>query len=258
MRRVPERLVVVALGVLASTLALTLPTAASASPPQSQAPPDFRFAAPTMNFGVRGGWLFARAGSDIYDFTTDLLTLEKSSFNSPLFAMDFGWRISDRIDAVVGFEYSGRTRRSEYRDYVDQDAIPIVQDTKLSQMPLTLGLKLYLASRGRSVGQYAYVPTKVLPYVGGGVGYTWYRFEQYGDFVDFLDLAIFTDRFESSGWALSGHAFAGFDIALNNSLGFVAEARYQWASADMRDSFVGFEPIDLTGLRVSAGVNWKF
>lgn len=259
MQRFPDRLAAIALGALATTLALTHAAPAAASPPPGQqVPPDFSFAAPSMNFGVRGGWLFASADSDIFEFTTGILTLEASDFDSPVFAMDFGWRVADRVDAVFGFEYSGSTKHSEYRDYVDQDGIPIVQETKLTQMPLTFSLKFYLVSRGRSVGQYAWVPNKVLPYVGGGVGGTWYEFEQSGDFVDFLDLTIFTDYFVSDGWAFSAHAFVGFDIALNDSLGLVAEARYQWASAEMNGSFVGFEPIDLAGLRVTGGVNWKF
>lgn len=258
MHKNPERVAILALGLALAGAGLLVPGSVEASPPSPQVPPDFRFAPPTMTFGLRGGWLFASADSDIYDFTTGILTLEKSDFDSPVFAMDFGWKVAKQVDAVLGFEYSGRTARSEYRDYVDQDEIPIVQDTKLYQIPLTLSLKLYLASRGRAVGQYAWVPAKVLPYVGGGIGYTYYSFEQYGDFVDFLDLTIFTDRFESSGWTFSGHAFVGIDISLSNSLGFVAEARYQWASANMGGSFVGFEPIDLSGLRVTGGVNWKF
>jgi len=258
MQVVTDRLAAVVLGVAATSLSLTLASPAAASPPPGQQPPDFRFAAPTMNFGFRGGWLMASANSDIYDFTTEILTLDKSDFDSPVFAVDFGWKVSNRVDAVIGFEYSGRTQRSEYRDYVDQDDIPIVQDTKLTQVPVTLSLKFYLVSRGKSVGQYAWVPNKVLPYIGGGGGGTWYKFEQRGDFVDFLDLTIFTDYFESNGWTFSAHAFVGVDIALNNSLGFVAEARYQWASAGMRGDYVGFDSIDLKGLRLTGGINWKF
>jgi hypothetical protein len=76
--------------------------------------------------------------------------------------------------------------------------------------------------------------------------------------VDFTDLAIFQDLFESDGWTVSGHAFAGVDVRLNPSLGLVLEGRYQWASADLTGSYIGFEPIDLNGLRAMAGVNWKF
>lgn len=230
--------------------------AAASTPSQTQ--PDFRFSVPGNSFGVRGGWTFNRAEGEIYDFLTDQLTLRSADFNAPTLAVDFSWRLSARIDAVIGFEYSSRSKRSEFRDFVDTLGIPIVQDTRLTQVPLTLSLKLYLTDRGRQVGRYAWVPASVIPYVGAGAGYTWYRLEQDGEFVDFVDLSIFEDRFVSDGWTIAAHAFAGLELKLNPSLGLVVEGRYQWASTDLGDSFVGFEPIDLNGARAMVGVNWKF
>lgn len=245
-----------AAAAVAVALSIALPARAE---PQGdgQSEPDFRFSAPNMSLGLRAGFTFQRADSDIYDFLTEQLTLSKSDFDAPTFAIDLAWRLSDRVDAVVGVEYSRRERRSEFREFVDQDGIPIVQDTELSQVPLTLGLRLYLTSRGRRVGRYAWVPARVVPYVGGGAGFTYYRLRQQGEFVDFVDLTIFQDLFESNGWTVSGHALAGIDIRLNPSLGLVLEGRYQWASDDLTGSYVGFEPIDLNGLRTMAGINWK-
>ena len=37
-----------------------------------------------------------------------------------------------------------------------------------------------------------------------------------------------------------------------------AEARYQWASASMKDDFADFDSIDLTGLRITGGVQFIF
>ena len=59
------------------------------------------------------------------------------------------------------------------------------------------------------------------------------------------------------GWAFAGHVFLGVDIKLIKSLGLVFEGRYYWADADLREDFVGFDPIDLNGARVMAGINWK-
>lgn len=243
---------------VAMVTSLVAAPALAAPAERGQASPDFRFSAPNMTFGLRAGWTFNRADSDVYDFMVEELTLEKSDFNAPTFAADLGWRLSERLDMVFGFEYSSRSTRSEYRGYTDELGIPIVQDTRLSQVPLTLSLKLYLGSRGRRVGQYAWVPADFVPYVGGGAGFTYYRLEQEGEFVDFTDDTIFESLFESHGWTVSGHAFAGVDIKLNPSLGLVLEGRYQFASDDLTGSFVGFEPIDLSGLRAMAGVNWKF
>ncbi len=52
--------------------------------------PDFLFGAPRGSFGVRGSWVFARAGSDLFDFVQQHLTLDKSDFNAPAFGFDGG------------------------------------------------------------------------------------------------------------------------------------------------------------------------
>jgi len=229
---------------------------------------DFRFSQSRVAFGLRGGWAFNRTESDIYDDLTSWLTLEKSDFDAPAFTVDVSWRLLSRLDAVIGFEYSSRSTRSEDRDYVDEFGIPIVQDTRLTQVPLTFSLKFYPTGRGRQVGQHAWVPAAVAPYLGGGIGATWYRLKQSGDFVfkpfcedppceDPPILPIFEDVFTSKDWAFAGHVFLGVDIKLIKNLGLVFEGRYYWADADVRGDFDGFDPIDLNGARVMAGINWK-
>ena len=222
-----------------------------------QDPAGFRFSAPRTSLSLRGGFTLNRASSDIYDFIIEQLTVERGDFNAPTFAIDFGWNLNQRIDLVLGLEYGRASKRSEYRDYVDEDDIPIVQDTQLTQVPLTLSVRFYLTPRGRSVGQYAWVPSTAAVYVGGGGGATWYRLEQSGEFVDFRDLAIFEDVFVSDGWTIAGHVFAGVDIKLSTSIGLVLEGRYQFASHDLTGSFLGFDPIDLNGLRLMAGISFK-
>ena len=220
--------------------------------------PDFLFNSPKNTFGIRVGYAFNRTEGEIFDFLTGDLTLENSDFDAGIIAFDFGIRLSDQIDLVLGLEYSSRNQVSEYREFVDQDDIPIVQETGLTQVPLTLNLKWHLGSRGRRIGQYAWVPRTVVPYIGAGGGFTWYKLEQVGEFIDYRDLAIFEDTFTSDGFAATAHAFAGVDIKLTPSIGLVIDARYQWANAALKNSFVGFEPIDLNGLHVTAGVAFKF
>jgi hypothetical protein len=79
-----------------------------------------------------------------------------------------------------------------------------------------------------------------------------------GDFVDFTDLAIFTATLSSSGWAPTAHVFGGLDLRLNRKMFLTLEARYAWADSELKDDFVGFDPIDLTGLGITAGIYWVF
>jgi opacity protein-like surface antigen len=218
---------------------------------------DFHFKAPRASLGLRGGWAFNRSDGEIYDFLTEQLTLEKGDFDAPAIAADFSWRLTSWMDVVFGFEWSGREASSEFRDWVDQDGNAIEQDTRLDQVPLTVSLKLYPIGRGRQVGDYAWVRKPVVPYVGGGIGGTYYKLQQTGDFVDFVDLTIFEGDFSSEGVAFAQHVFVGADIKLTRSFGLILEGRYYWASADLQGDFIGFDPIDLDGARVMIGINWK-
>ncbi len=219
--------------------------------------PDFRFEPPRVILGFRGGWAFNRSDGEIYDFLTENLTLHDSDFDAPAFTIDVSGRATSWLDVVVGVEFSGRSNKSEFRNFVDSFGAPIKQKTRLTQVPLTVSLKLYPFGRGRQVGRFAWVRSTLVPYVGGGIGATWYELKQKGDFVDFMDLTIFEGRFRSDGWAFAQHAFAGFDLKLTRNFGLVLEGRYYWARADVGGDFVGFDPIDLDGARVMAGVSWR-
>ncbi len=242
--------------VLAGMLCLSVVSTASAQ--ASGQTPDFLFGRPGASIGVRGQWFLARAESEIFDFASDLLTIEKSDFSAPGIGIDLGIPVGSRLDALFGIDFTRARALSEYRDFSDTNDLPIEQQTTLSHLNLTGSIELALVSRGREIGQYAWISSSVIPYVGGGGGLLWYRFEQEGDFVDFLDLSIFTERFESSGWTPNVHVFGGVDIKLTRQLYLSAEARCVWADAELKRDFVDFDRIDLSGLRITAGVQLAF
>ena len=226
--------------------------------PDRESKPDFLFGAPRRSIAFRGGWAFAGADSEVFDFVGDRLTIEDSDFNAPALGIDLEFRVRPRLAVQFRFEYSTSTVESEFRDYVDQDDQPITQETKFLRIPLTGSLKVYLTSRGREVGRYAWIPNGVAPYVGGGGGFLWYEFDQFGDFVDFADLSIFTDTFISEGWTPTFHVFGGAHVKLSARAFLVLEVCYAWADADLGRDFVGFDPIDLSGLTTIAAVELVF
>lgn len=229
----------------------------SAAPAPAQKP-DFLFGAPKGAVTMRGGWLFASTGSDVYTFFSDLLTVENGDFNAPTFGFDVAFALHPRFDLLVGLDYSRSGASSEYRDFVEDNDRPIVQETRLTSVPIMAGLKAYVGPRGRDISRYAYVPAAFRPYVGGGGGFLYYRLEQAGDFVDFVDLSIFSAQLASSGFGLAAQAFAGVDIRLTPRWYLNVEGRYLWADADLNADFVGFDPIDMSGFRTNVGFSYTF
>jgi hypothetical protein len=219
---------------------------------------DFLFKRPKGTLSLRGGLIWPREGSDLFAFIQDQLTIESGDFQGPLFALEAGYSPTARVDIVGGFDMATKSVRSEYRDFVDSDLLPIEQETSLRQNSFTGSVRLALVPRGRSVGSYAWIPARVQPYVGAGGGIVFWEFKQVGDFVDFQDFDIFTDTFVSSGASVSGHVLGGIDIQLYKRLFFTTEGRYVWAQGELNNEFVGFEPLDLSGFKLSAGINFVF
>lgn len=221
----------------------------------------FLFRTPIVTLGMRAGFNFARAGSTIFDETTDVFTLERSDFNAFAIAGDIAIRLVEAVDIVFTAAHASTSKRSEYLDWVDQDDLPITQRTTFAQTPLTAGARVYLLPRGRQVGRFAWIPEKIVPYVGANAGAIHYRFRQIGSFINFWneDLPIFDDTIESDAWAPVLAAGAGANYSMGTRVILNADVRYQWASADVVGDFIGYDDgIDLNGLQLSAGVHFRF
>jgi hypothetical protein len=218
----------------------------------------FLFQEPRLAFTMRGGWASASAGSDLFAFTTELLTLDRRDFSSLSFGTDYAVRVGPRTRLVFSGDISARTKRSEFRDYVDNRELPIEQTTQFTRLPVTVGVRQYLIAPGRSVGRYAWIPTRVAPFVGAGGGMMYHRFKQEGDFIDFETFDVFRSQFTSSGWAPTAYALAGVDYSLGGRFALTAQARYVWSRAELSTDFSGFEKLDLSGMATSAGLTIRF
>jgi hypothetical protein len=218
----------------------------------------FLFRAPTGEVSFRGGFDRANAGSDVFAFTVKELTLNRRDFSALTFATDVDKVLTPRLDVRFSVGISQTTTPSEFRDFVDNNRQPIEQTTVFMRVPLTASLKAYLISPGRSVGHFAWIPSRYAPYVGAGGGALWYRLEQEGDFIDFATTKVFRDRFVSEGFTPTVQAFAGTDVSLTPRFAVTAEGRYQWARSRLSADFSKFQPIDLSGFAVTAGVSIRY
>lgn len=261
-------------GVVLSVAALVLlaspafagdqdPSPSTTNAAQRQAPPpDFLIGRPRVVFAARASWFMAGANSDFYDQVTHDLTLQKSDFNTGAFAFEGGYRFSDRIDIIGGIDLANMKQASEDRDEEELlpngTRVPIQQATELHQSNFTASARFALVPRGHSVSRLAWIPNALVPYVGAGAGMTKYSLRQNGDFVDFVDHHIFSDTFRSEGWTPTFHVFGGTDIQMYKRLMLTVEGRYSWSTADLESDFVGFEPLDLGGLRLGAGLQIVF
>lgn len=239
------------------------PSANSSTQSTSSAPPpDFMLGRPRASVGVRGSLFVPSANSDIYDFITDQLLMEKSDFNAGSFGAELSVSVTPRLDIIAGIDLNNVNKPTEDRDEEELlpngSRVPIQSVTELRQMNLTASAKFSLIPRGRSVSRLAWIPNTFVPYVGAGAGYGKYTLRQNGDFADFVDHHIFTDTFRSEGWAPTLHVLGGTDVRVARHLVLSFEGKYSWSHADLSQDFIDFEPIDLGGFRFGAGIHFAF
>ncbi len=231
---------------------------AAAPPARAQGSGDgFLFHQPSGSFVLRLGVEQPRAGSDIFSFVTNELTLGKSDFRGFDIAGELNATVGPRTTVVFGAGWAGSKRGSEYRHYVDNNNLPIEQTTSFERVPLTIGLRYYLIPQGQAVGHLAWIPSRYAPYVGAGVGAMWYQFRQSGDFIDMNTMNVFSDTYKTSDWALTAHVNAGVDVSLGPRLFATAEGRYTWGRANVGPDFTGFSKIDLNGFALTLGVGFR-
>lgn len=228
---------------------------AAAQPEPSRNQPDFLFGQPRGVVGISGGWLLA-SGGGFLDSVREVLTIDDRAYDALLFRFTGGVSLGPRIDLVFDVDVSQSRAVSEYRRFSD-GGLPISQSTELRQIPMNAGVRFWVLGRGRRIGRLAWVPNTLALYVGGGGGARRYALTQVGDFVDFRDDVIFSDRWESRGWAASGHVSAGVSIKMSRRVYAVAEARRVWSQTELAPVF-RWELMDLNGLQMTGGFEVVF
>jgi opacity protein-like surface antigen len=243
--------------ILLALVAAALLAGGAASSPAQSSGDGYLFHRPNVTVSLRGGYSRADAHSDVFDDVTTNLTLDRRDFSGLTIGGDLAVPVASRVDVVFAGGYSRSNHKSEFRDFVDNNDLPIEQTTTFERIPITANLRINLGAPGRRIGSLAWIPNRVVPYVGAGVGAMRYRFKQDGDFVDFNTNAVSPSVVESSGWALVGQAMAGVDYNFTSQLGLSLDARYLHANGELDSSFKGYDRIDLSGLTATVGLSFR-
>jgi hypothetical protein len=123
---------------------------------------------------------------------------------------------------------------------------------------MTAGIKVHLRPAGRSVGKFAWVPTRLAPYVAAGGGMMYYVFKQDGDFVDYQTFDVFRTSLRSTDVAGMAYGAVGGTYSLSPRIGVNVEVRYDQARSPLDADFRDFNPIDLSGTGLTAGFLFRF
>jgi Outer membrane protein beta-barrel domain len=202
---------------------------------------------------LRMGAFFPRAESNLFRDDAELYlkdgrTLEKGDWVGFAGGAQFNFEVARYAEFGFSIDGYSRTVDTSYRDFVSESDREIFQSLRLTTVPVAVQLRLGPTERGT-----------FSPYVAVGADAIFYRYEEFGDFVDFDTPShpIIPDSFVSDGLGYGFHVAGGVRVPLTHDFSLNAEAKYQWAKDNMPDDFAGNE-IDLGGLTATLGVNLRF
>jgi hypothetical protein len=204
---------------------------------------------------LRIGGFIPRADSNLFRDDSALYTVEKDDWQGVTGGAEFTFEPSDHVEFGLHLDGYSRTVDTVYRDYTRPSGSEILQSLRLTLAPLGATLRLLPTDR------YA----TLQPYVGIGPDLVFYKYEEFGDFIDFgsEDLDIDADHFRSEGVRPGFHAVGGLRVRLGHDFSVLGEARYQWAKGDLGDDFrpqPGQDALrlDMSGLSVVVGLSIRF
>ena len=165
---------------------------------------------------------------------------------------------------------------SDTEDIQEQDMLGLMMDWGAEGWPINIALDIVAGSKDTNdenfdvnvdgstlaidggVRWYFVKNRSWEPYVGGGVGFAYWSYEEEGDFFDFSDESVFFDRFRESGLTPALHLVAGAEFALGQEWGLLVEGRYRFLRPGLDEDFEAFDEIDLSGFSISGGVSFRF
>jgi hypothetical protein len=236
--------------------AWVLPTATSA-----QGGPGFLFSRPRVSIGLRTGYTLPRISSPLFDEARARFNLNRFDFDAPYLGGEIAARVGERWDLALGVGWAQAESRSHYRNWVEEvgtQRLEIEQENRFQTVSATIGGRYYFSDRGRTIGRFAWVPSRITPFVGFGGGVTWYELEQAGDFVVEDTGEIFADELTTDGAGATAYAGLGADLSLGKQLYLSAEARYLLANGGVRGQYADYDGIDLSGLQLITGISLRW
>lgn len=198
---------------------------------------------------VRFGGFQPHADSNLFDDDASLYTIRKRNWRGFTGGAEFSSRIARNLEIGFHLDGYGRERDTHYRDFVREDGSEIRQTLKLNIVPV--GVTLRLVPTGRH--------TRIAPYIGAGVDAFFWKYEEFGDFIDFGDPEnpIIADSFRSDGVATGFHVAGGLRLFVSDDFGVTGEVRYTAAKGNMGDDFTG-NRIDVGGFGATVGMHLRF
>jgi len=200
-----------------------------------------------QGFNFKVGIFYPKMESDLWVTNMENLTMSKQDMQAVYYGLEYENFINRYMSVSIEGGYYEKEHYASYRDYEYDDGSPIEQNVGLQIYSLEAGMKIY------PLGQRV----RFCPYFGGGAGLYYWKYKQWGDFINFDSGTVSEGEYaETSAYTPGANLKGGFILRLKRNFGIVLEAQYQYLKGELSSSFEGFEKLDLNGFKVIAGINF--
>jgi hypothetical protein len=215
------------------------------------------------SFRFRIGGFFPSGNSEFWDANEATFTLDASDFQDWMIGASFVSSMSNWVELGFNVDFYDASQRSAYRDFTDEFGNAILHDTRLELIPLSADVRILPAGRYAFRGRGGQLKVRrPVPYVGAGIGMTYWEYEEEGDFVGFDSIGpfLYYDRLKDSGTDFAAHVLAGVEFPMGPSWSLTLEGRYTWAEATPGGAFSDLQlgDLDLGGFAGFFGFSNQF
>ena len=198
-----------------------------------------------QSYNLKIGLFLPSLKSDLWQINRENLAFKKSDMNNAYFAFEYEYFLNRSSSLSLELGSYNRILYSEYKDYEYDNGTPIYQNLSLRITPVEVTYRFYPVGHRRVF----------IPYLGVGGGVYFWRYAQWGEFIDFETGDVNEGNAVTRAATLGFSARAGFILRLQRSLGIAFEGKYQYLRGRLSDYFEGFNQLDLSGFTATIGVN---
>ena len=200
---------------------------------------------------VLGTYVNPDGRSDIFEQNHIETTFDSGELDK--FGATFGYDhfIGEYVNIGGSLTYYKDDASAQDRAFLTPGGAPVRRDFRLKIIPLEFNASVLPMRRSQII----------VPFIGAGVGFYRWEYEEAGDFVVNRDSdpRVITGLASSDGTNFGYHTYGGVHIQFWRSAVFTAQVKHFNLEPDLEDDlFDRFEPIDLSSYAYSFGISFWF
>ncbi len=200
----------------------------------------------SQSVNIRAGVFIPSMESDLWDINQSNLAFSKADMVDIYYSAEY----EQFINKVIALGIEGGVYKQEiftaYREFVFEDDSPIEQNLSLRITSLELNIKLYPLG----------IRKAIYPYISAGPGVYFWKYEQWGWFIDTIEGTVDQGFADTSRVALGFNAKAGFVVRIGKTTGLSFEGKYLYLKDELSDLFQDFDKLDMSGLSFNFGIHF--